>query len=290
MGCLKIHLLGSFLVSLDGQQISQYPTEKTKALLAYLVSESDRPLQRGFLAEMMWPERPTGAARANLRHALGDLRLLLRDRPPIGEPITSTPFLLVTRDTIQLNRVANVWVDTIAFEESLKGIAKSNSLRISQLEEAVGLYRGSFLDDLIVGDSDVFHEWALLRRERYYREVLTALSKLIDCYHLWGKYEKALQHAWHYVDLAPWNEEAHQNVMRLLVFTGQRAASLVQFETCRRFLMEELGVEPGLETIKLYEQIRDGKLLEIKVSPALTGEVDVDLQPPRFFQDAQEEI
>jgi DNA-binding SARP family transcriptional activator len=48
--------------------------------------------------------------------------------------------------------------------------------------------------------------------------------------------------------------------MRLQARGGQRGAALAQYETCRQALAEELGVEPGPETIALYERIRDGDL------------------------------
>jgi adenylate cyclase len=290
MGCLKIHLLGPFLVSLDHQQITQFDTEKTRALLAYLASEPDRPHQREFLAEMFWPERPKGVARANLRHSLGYLRVLFGDRIPSSGATTLPPFLLGTWATIQLNQASSVWVDTTVFTELLTDTTTKAGLRIDQLEQAVELYRGSFLEGMMVGDSPGFQEWVLLKREGFFQDILTALRQLIDCYRLWGKYEKAIRYARRQVELAPWNEEANQNVMRLLALTGQRAAALAQFETCRRLLMEELGVDPGVETIQLYQQIRDGKLAELKVSPTLIGEIEVGLQSPRFLQEVKEEV
>ena len=109
MGCLKIHMFGSFDVRLDGQSIIQFDTEKTRALLAYLASESDHSHQREYLAEMFWPERPPGAARANLRHALSILRKLIGDRPPFDHTTAKIPFFQVTRDTIQLNPNKRIW-------------------------------------------------------------------------------------------------------------------------------------------------------------------------------------
>ena len=71
-------------------------------------------------------------------------------------------------------------------------------------------------------------------------------------------YERALRHAWRQVELEPWREAAHRQVMRLLALSDQRVAALAQFETCRRLLADELGVEPEAETAALYEQIRGG--------------------------------
>ena len=45
-------------------------------------------------------------------------------------------------------------------------------------------------------------------------------------------------------------------MMLLLARTGQRSAALVQYETCRHILAEELDVEPAEETTALYERIR----------------------------------
>ncbi|HRV95677.1 MAG TPA: BTAD domain-containing putative transcriptional regulator, partial [Anaerolineae bacterium] len=56
--------------------------------------------------------------------------------------------------------------------------------------------------------------------------------------------------------LEPWREEAHRYLMLLLARDGQRSAALAQFEICRRMLADELDVEPGQETMALYEAIR----------------------------------
>jgi adenylate cyclase len=290
MSRLEINLLGPFVVKLDCQQITRFDTEKTRALLAYLASESDRPQQREILAEMLWPERPKGAARANLRHALGHLRNIVGDSSLLGGATTPLPFLVVTRDTIQLNPASSVWVDTAAFTELLKGTTTSPGFRIDQLEQAVALYRGPLLDDVSLGDSAEFQEWLWLKREGFCQAVLTTLNQLVDCYRLWGNYEKARQYAWRQVELAPWNEEAHQNVMRMLTLTGQRGAALAQYDTCRRFLREELDVEPGSETNQLYEQIRDGTLEESRMPLFLVGAPEVDLKFPGFLEEGKEEV
>lgn len=66
----------------------------------------------------------------------------------------------------------------------------------------------------------------------------------------------ALEFAMRLLALDPWREEAHRQMMRLLARSGQRSAALAQYETCRRLLAQELGVEPSPETTALYERIR----------------------------------
>ena len=84
------------------------------------------------------------------------------------------------------------------------------------------------------------------------------LARLAEHHEAAGDLAKACEVAWRTVDLAPWQEESHRRLMRLLALSGQRSAALTQFETCRSVLKRELGVEPAAETTRLYEQIRDG--------------------------------
>jgi predicted ATPase/DNA-binding SARP family transcriptional activator len=250
---LSIYLLGPFEVSLDGDPVTRFETEKVRALLAYLAAETDRPHRREFLAEMLWPGRPEGAARANLRHALRSLRRA------IGDYDAAPPFLLITRDTVQFDRASDAWIDAIAFADLLPTNQPIGPEIIYPLERAVVLYREAFLKDVSIGDSAMFEEWATLKRERFGRQVLDALHKLTEGYTQLREYEHALEHAWRQVEMEPWSEPAQRQVMRLLAYTGRRGEALAQYEACRHVLAEELGLEPEEETVALYKRIRDGE-------------------------------
>jgi adenylate cyclase len=287
MAHLSIHLLGPMEVTLGGQAIARFETEKTRALLAYLAVESDRPHLRDALAEMLWPERPAGAASANLRHTLATLRRAIGDAPDAiaaghqAEP----PFLLATRQTIQFNSASDAWVDVSAFLALLHTPRPTDQPPVQSLEEAVGLCRGTFLEDVSVTDCAELEEWLLLTRERLRRLALDALQELAECHEQLGQRDRALQHARQAVALEPWDERAQRQVMRLLALTGQRNAALAQYEACRTTLAGELGVEPETETRQLFERIRDGKI-EI-VSPA--REHAVALRLPRFMLESARE-
>ena len=98
MARLGLLLLGPFGAVLDDAPITAFESNKVRALLAYLAVESDQPHRRESLAGLLWPEMPDRAALSNLRYALSNLRQAIGDRDL--EP----PFLLVTRDSIQLQR------------------------------------------------------------------------------------------------------------------------------------------------------------------------------------------
>ena len=89
---------------------------------------------------------------------------------------------------------------------------------------------------------------------------MQALIQLANYYERRGDYAQTQRYASRQLELDPWREEAHRQLMRVLVLSGQRSAALAQYETCRRILARDLSVEPEAETTALYEQIRDGRV------------------------------
>lgn len=253
MARLNISLLGPIQVTLDGQPITRFKSNKVRALLTYLVVEADKPHRRETLAGLFWPDWPEREALGNLRYSLSNLRRAIDDRA--AEP----PFLVISRDEIQFNTASDYWLDVTALTESVD-IEKANPAFIEGQERAVDLYRGSFLEGFSVDRSPAFDEWVLLTRERLTRQVSASLHELADSYEEQKEYEKVQSLAWRQLELEPWDETAHQQLMRIMALLNQRSAALAQYESCRKSLNEELGVEPSDETKKLYEQIRDGEL------------------------------
>jgi DNA-binding SARP family transcriptional activator/predicted ATPase len=244
MAHLSIRLFGPFQVTLGEQPVTAFESDKVRALLAYLAVEAEAPQRREKLAGLLWPDWPETSARANLSRALASLRRAIGDRQ--AEP----PILLISRQTIQLNRAADVWVDVAAFLD-LTGLQD-----LSGLTQAAHLYRGPFLEGFSLSGCPAFEEWMLFEGERLHRRAMEALHRLAEWYESQGEVERALTVAWRQIELDPWQETAHRQVMRLLARSGQRAAALAQYETCRRRLAGELGVEPSADTTALYEQIR----------------------------------
>ena len=129
---------------------------------------------------------------------------------------------------------------------------------LSHLEQAVALYRGDFLEDLSIGDSVAFEEWALIQRERLRRGMLEALEQLATAHLERGSYTTALAYAHRQLEFDPWHEPAHRQTMQALALDGQRTAALAHYENCRETLLSDLNAEPEPATTALFESIRDG--------------------------------
>jgi len=258
MSRLRICLLGSPVVELNGRPMGPFATDKTRALFYYLAAENAHPHRREVLAGLLWADQPEERARQNLRQTLTYLRQSLGE-----DEEGAASFLSVTRGDVQLALAADDELDVAVFAERIQESQRHRHRRLAacppcleRLRQAVDLYRGDFLAGFFLGDSTAFEEWAMLKREWLRREAVAALGILADYHERRGEYEPARAYAQRQVQLEPWREEAHRQLMRLWAGMGQRSAALAQYEMCRRALAEELAAEPMPETRELGERIR----------------------------------
>ncbi len=253
MARLSLLLLGGFEARLNEVSISGFTTDKSRAMLAYLAVERARSHRRQALAGLFWPGYLESSARASLRHVLANLRQVLSDDS------SNPPFLFVEGETIQFNPASDRWLDV----DNLRSLIKDDQpgqTTLQRLEGAVGLYRGAFLEGFSLKDCPEFDTWSAIVREELQRQVLGVLYQLAEGYEHQGELEKASGFARRQLELEPWLEEAHRQLMRLLALRGRRTAALAQYETCRSRLKEELGIEPSQATKTLFEQIRAGEM------------------------------
>lgn len=259
MACLSVSLLGSLDVTLDGQPVSSFEYNKVRALLAYLVVESESPHRREALAGMLWPDHSQKAALNSLRNALTKLR------KGIGDQNADLPYLFITNEAIQFNRASDHKSDLARFTHLL-GTCKTHHHRrlesckscSERLRQAVDLYQDEFLHGFTLSDSDLFEEWLRIKREKFCQLAVEATRQLASIYEWRGEPEQALTYARRLLEIDPYHEQAHQQVMKLLSSNNMRAEACIHYEKFHRLLERELGVEPAEETTRLYEQIKYG--------------------------------
>ena len=108
MKTLALFVLGGFRLVLDGQMLG-LDADKSRALLAYLALEGAAPQPRERLAALLWSDQPEEKALHSLRQTLSGLRKVLAET-------NEDPFLLVTREDVQLNPQSKIWVDALSFQ------------------------------------------------------------------------------------------------------------------------------------------------------------------------------
>jgi len=237
---------------------------KVQALLFYLAAEPENAHRRDQLMTLFWPRMPESSARANLRQILFHLRQAIPEVVYEGKKV---PRIVANRHTIRLNHQANIDIDTAQFDALLDRVHSHDHLQLlnchacyQTLQQAVSLYKGSFLADFYLDDSNAFEEWAETHRQQYRRKMLDALGTLTTIAMRRSDFAEALVYAEQQFDIDNLHESGYRQLMKVLALSGQRAAALSLYDRYRRLLDEELGMAPTAQTTRLAEQIQLGEV------------------------------
>lgn len=172
-----ISLFGAFEFSVNGAVVTGFRSNKTRALLAYLLLTRPQPVLRTTLIDLLWPAYTDKSAQSNLRQTLLNLRNLLA---PFG-------LLKSDRKYVQLyNDPALLWCDAQRFTTLLdachqhehRSLAACSRCR-SQIQVAVALYQGALLENFPATDSEPFNRWLQSQRAHFaeaFTEAQTTLT------------------------------------------------------------------------------------------------------------------
>lgn len=237
MSTLDIRLFGAMEIRWQGELLTDFRSQKALALLAYLIC-ADRPVTREYLAGLGWPDTEQSHALGLLRRTLHDLTSKLPD------------CLLVDRRTVHFAPTVPITIDVRTFADLM---LQNDATAWAQ---AVELYRASFLEGVYIDNAPELENWLSYEQHTWQQQVTHLLDRLITQHSTTAAYADALRYARRLVVLEPWREEAHRQVMLLLMRNGQLSAALAQYHRCRQILWAELAVEPAQSTQALYVRLQ----------------------------------
>jgi DNA-binding SARP family transcriptional activator len=295
MSHFQIHVFGTFQAALDGQVLTAFRSDKIRALLAYLAIEANRSHRRESLAALFWPEYNDQVALRNLRLSLSRLRQTLEQAQTRTAPAATKhelaigDFVVVTHQEVRLNVDGRYcWVDVQAFDNLMAACAnhphqelKRCSACIGRLAVAVDLYQPQFTPGLSLDDTPDFDHWRVLEEEKRRQQVVSALQTLATYYFQLGSYGRAERYGRQLVNHDPYQESAHQHLMRILAASGQRHRAQAHYVHYYQLLQQDLGIEPSPETINLYEQVSSEESIShtSPVLPAAGNRLPATLTP-----------
>jgi predicted ATPase/DNA-binding SARP family transcriptional activator len=242
-GRLRIRLFGPPDVSFRGQPVT-LARRQTRALL-FRIAASAQPVPREALFALLWPDVPQSHARRNLTVLLNHLRREL----PIENVIHTSDGAVGLRPDV-------VWTDAATLDALLGPALNHRSVR--ELEDALALSRGPFLQGFALAASPDYDAWLAQEREVWQRRALDVLSALTDAHAARRDYAAAIAAAHRYLELDALAEDMHRRLMGLYAASGDRPAALRQFDACAEALERDLDVSPLPETWALWESIRAG--------------------------------
>ena len=204
------------------------------ALLALLAASRDRGVPRDKLLAYLWPERDAGRGRHSLSQLLHAIRRELG-----AEAIT------VGVDDLRLNP-SHVWTDIGAFEQAIAA---------GQLDVAIDLYEGPFLDGFFLSNAPEFERWAEEERARVARTYAGALETLARAASQRGDHLDAVKFWRRHLATDPLNAATTLALMRSLATTGDRAGAIYQARIHTSLLEREMGLSPDSAVTTLAQRL-----------------------------------
>ena len=215
---LSLALLGPPVVRRNGTPVT-FDTRKATALLA-LLAVTGREHSREHLADLLWPDADSARARASLRRTLSVTAAAMGDG------------LVISRSAVTL-AAGLVQVDVRDFETL---IAQPDA---ASLERAAQLYRDDFLAGFTLRDCPDFEEWQVSVSEELRQSLARGLQRLVAACIADGRLDRAAGHARRWLQLDPLHEPAHQAIIRLHGWAGERSAAMRQYRSLVRVLDRE---------------------------------------------------
>ncbi|MEJ2548808.1 MAG: BTAD domain-containing putative transcriptional regulator, partial [Gemmatimonadota bacterium] len=218
---------------------------KALGLLAYLVlSEGDGARRREDACALLWPESDESRARNSLNQTLHILRSSLGNEVVTGG-----------RETVGIDP-GRIGCDAVEFR---KAIAAGN------WEEALELYGGELLPGLHVTGSLDFERWLDHERRDLKRAAFDAARRVAG--QITGDDRSTIKALRQARKIRPDDDETVRDLMAACQRQGNVAAALLEYESYRAWLAENVGLEPPKETRRLATELRAANG-EAVVSPA----------------------
>lgn len=161
---VAISLFGAFALAVNDERVTNFRSNKTRALLIYLLLTDVQPLPRITISELLWAGYVEQSAQTNLRQAVANLRICL---DPVELLQSSRTHLSLLRDPTRL------WCDVHQFEALIdacyhhehRTMAACLACR-TRLQQAVALYKAPLLETFTALDSQPFNVWLSAQRAR----------------------------------------------------------------------------------------------------------------------------
>lgn len=235
---MDFRILGRLEV-LDGQRDLAPGRPQARALLALFLLHANSRLTTDRLIDGLWPDAPPSTADKALQGHISTLRRLLG------------PSRIRTEQGGYRFEVLPGELDTDRFEQAVAvaRAARASGERARLLGDALAMWRGEPLADL-AGERFAQPHIARLEALR-----LSALEDRARAELELGRHRELLPELEPLLAQHPLSEGLRATVMVALYRSGRQADALRVYREGRRWLAEELGIDPGVELQQLERQV-----------------------------------
>lgn len=240
---LSICALGKSLVRMDGKLVTS-PTwvnqKRARELFFFLLAHPNKALTREEIGVVLWPDSSTEQLRLQFRNTIYYLRYAL------GQEV-----IINVERHYAFNTDLDYSYDVQEFERKILQAEESENPanKIELLQESLQLYQGEYFQE---GEGS----WVMTERQRLSQMYEHSLLTLAQLQLEKNEPKLALMHCQTIIAENHCMESAHRLAMQAFAAMGNRSGVVNQYELCKQYLQEELGLEPSPETIRLFKLIR----------------------------------
>jgi LuxR family transcriptional regulator, maltose regulon positive regulatory protein len=248
---LTINMLGPVEIFRDPARplaADAWTTKRARDILCFIASRRHRRASKDTIIDTFWGEADFEAVEKNFHPTVSHIRKALNSNQPLKQN-----FLLYRDGDYQLSPNFSYHIDTEEFDRLVSEGETARRARdfdrcIKAYEAAISVYRGDFMQ----GSYD---DWVEEQRSYYREQHLRLLEALAAVAQKTEDWTRSLQLAQEILRDDPFREDVHCMIMRAHAGQGNRHAVKEQYETLRKLLKKELGVEPAAETQKVYREL-----------------------------------
>ncbi len=248
---LTVNMLGPVEIQRDPTRAlaaDAWPTRRARDILCFIISRRHRRASKDTIIDTFWGETDFDVVEKNFHPTISHIRKALNSNQPLKQN-----FVLYRDGDYQLNTEFSYRIDIEEFDRLVSEGESARRARkfeecVKAYEGALALYRGEFMQGS-------YEPWVEDQRTYYREQYLRLLEALAGVAQTSEDWPKAMQLAQRIIREDQFREDIHCMVMRAHAAMGNRGAAREHFEGLKRLLQNELGVEPSLETRKIYQQL-----------------------------------
>lgn len=241
---LKVFCLGKLRIEvpIHGEGFSdEWQWQKPRQLFSIFIISilRNEQLNRDRIGALLWPNLASSKITNNFHVCLSQLKKV------IGKE-----YLFYKSGVYKLK---NVWIDALEFKDLIhngKAMINQGKIHLAEikLKEAIGLYKGNFLEDSYDSWVDEIRNELLF----LYRRALLMLGEI---YLRKLRFDEAIEIGKNILNLDPFDEEGHRFLITSYSISGEKAKAINQYKKCADLFQKELNCLPSDQTQNLYKGI-----------------------------------
>lgn len=226
-----------------------WTTKRARDIFCFIATRPHRRASKDLIVDTFWGAADYDTIEKNFYPTISHIRKALN-----SNQLLKRNFVLYRDGEYRLNPDLTYHIDAEEFErlaargEKLLRDEAQRAAGVELCERAVALYRGEFM-------AGGYDDWAIELRDYYRQQFLQLLDALIASAQTVNDWAESLRLARRSLQEDCFRERTHVALMRAHAALGNKVAAKEQYETLRRTLRDELGVEPSAEAQKTYREI-----------------------------------